>query len=195
MLYTNMFRFAADGRTTRAAAGHMAINATWPSCGASAEYPARKNPTIREKNECPFILILPWQVVFAVVSRSFRLAQQLSPSRAGRGSLVGKSRTIGDFRLLRIVITSNSPKPFQTRMHSRRLHSLSIVPGASRWRISAVNAVSLATAIRANSDLDLSGTATRDAHTRRITSPSTNCERNAPWPIRHCDVSARSSQS
>jgi hypothetical protein len=87
----------------------MAINATWPSCGASAEYPARKNPTIREKNERPFILILPWQVVFAVVSRSFRLAQQLSPSRAGRGSLVGTSRTMRDFRLLRIVLTSNSP--------------------------------------------------------------------------------------
>jgi hypothetical protein len=60
---TNTFRFAADGRTTRAAAGHMAINATWPRRGASAEYPARKNPTIREKNVCPFILILPWQVV------------------------------------------------------------------------------------------------------------------------------------
>jgi len=54
-----MFRSAADGRTTRAAAGHMAINATWPSCGASAEYPARKNPTIREKIECPFIFLLP----------------------------------------------------------------------------------------------------------------------------------------
>ena len=189
-----MFRFAADGRTTPAAAGHMAINATWPSGGASDEYPARKNPTIREKNERPFILILPWQAVFAVVSRSFRLAQQLSPSRAGRGSLVGKSRTLSDFRLLRIVLTSNSPKPFRTRMHSRRLHSLSIVPDASRWRISAVNAVSLATAIRANSDLDLSGIATRDAHTRRITPRRPNYERNAPWPIRHCDVSARSSQ-
>ena len=49
----------------------MAINATWPSCGASAEYPARKNPTIREKNV--FILILLWQVVFAAVGRSFGL--------------------------------------------------------------------------------------------------------------------------
>ena len=113
------------------------------------------------------------QVVFAVVGRSFRLAQQLSPSRAGRGSLVGKSRTMSDFRLLRIVLTSNSPKPFQARMQSRLLHSLSMVPDASRWRVPAVNAVSLATAIRANSDLDLSGIATRDAHTRRITSPST----------------------
>jgi len=113
------------------------------------------------------------QVVFAVVGRSFRLAQQLSPSRAGRGSLVGKSRTMSDFRLLRIVLTSNSPKPFQARMHSRLLHSLSIVPDASRWRVPAVNAVSLATAIRATSDLDSSGIAARDAHTRRITSPST----------------------
>jgi hypothetical protein len=68
-----MFRFAAEGRTTPAAAGHMAINATWPNCGASAEYPARKNPTIREKTVCPFISILLWQVVFAVVSRSFGL--------------------------------------------------------------------------------------------------------------------------
>src|SRR6476660_1673985 len=168
-----MFRSAADGRTTRAAAGHMAINATWPSCGASAEYPARKNPTIREKIECPFIFLLPWQVVFAVVGRSFRLAQQLSLSRAGRGSLVGKSRTMSDFRLLRIVLTSNSPKPFQARMQSRLLHSLSIVPDASRWRVPAVQAVSLATAIRATSDLDSSGIAARDAHTRRITSPST----------------------
>jgi hypothetical protein len=56
--YTIMFRFDVDARTTPAAAGHMAINATWPSCGASAGYPARKNPTIREKNVCPFILIL-----------------------------------------------------------------------------------------------------------------------------------------
>src|SRR5262249_48959374 len=71
VLYTNIFRFAAADRTTPAAAGHIAINATWPSCGASAEYPARKNPTIREKTVCAFILILLWQVVFAVLSRSF----------------------------------------------------------------------------------------------------------------------------
>ena len=62
VLYANLFRFAADGRTTPAAAGHTAINATYPSFGASAEFPARKNPTIREKNV--FILTLLWQVLF-----------------------------------------------------------------------------------------------------------------------------------
>ena len=106
VLYTILFRFAVDARTTPAAAGHMAISATWPSCGASAEHPARKNPTIREKTVCPFILIPLCQVVFAVVSRSFRLAQQLSPRHVGRGSLVGTSRTMRDFRLLRIVLTA-----------------------------------------------------------------------------------------
>ena len=49
----------ADGRMTPAAAGHIASNATWPICGASAGYPARKNPTIlRERNVCLFIWIL-----------------------------------------------------------------------------------------------------------------------------------------
>jgi len=74
-----MFQVVADDRTTPAAAGHMAANATWPSCGASAEYPARTNPTIRESKLFLFILILLWQVVFGLASRSFRLSQQPSP--------------------------------------------------------------------------------------------------------------------
>jgi len=49
MLYNNMFQSTADGRTTPEAAGHMAINATWPNCEAPAGYPARKNPMTREK--------------------------------------------------------------------------------------------------------------------------------------------------
>jgi hypothetical protein len=58
----------------------MAINATWPIRGASAEYPARKNPTIGEKNVCRFILILPWQVLLRLEPIFFGLHSKYHPA-------------------------------------------------------------------------------------------------------------------
>src|SRR5262245_46630833 len=93
---TNMFQVVADGRTTPAAAGHMAINATWPSCGALAGYPARKNSTIRERNVCLFILILLWQVVFVVASPYFSACAATITQACGRAyPSIGRKRDDG----------------------------------------------------------------------------------------------------